>query len=37
MLHLLKQGDERRGENLLGSGTVAAISDVEGGLTATVA
>ena len=37
MLHLLKQGMERRGKKLLGLGVVAAISDVEGVLTAAVA
>ena len=37
MLHLLKQGIERRGKKLLGLGVVAAISDIEGVLVATAA
>ena len=34
VLHLLKRGMERRGKKLLGPGAVAAISDVERGLSA---
>ena len=37
MLHLLKQGMERRGKKLLRPRAVAAISDVEGGLVAPTA
>jgi len=37
VLYLLKRGWERRGKKLLGSGVVAAISDVEGVLAATAA
>ena len=37
VLHLLKQGMERRGKKLLRLGAVAGISDVEGGLAATAA
>ena len=37
VLHLLQRGMERRGKKLLGLGAVAAISDVEGLLTATAA
>ena len=34
MLHLLKQGLERRGRKLLRPGAVAVVSDIEGGLVA---
>ena len=37
MLHLLKQGMERRGKKLLGPGAVVAISDIERGPSATAA
>ena len=37
MLHLLKQGLERRGKKLLGPGVVVAISDIEGRLVAVAA
>ena len=37
VLHLLKRGMERRGKKLLRLGAVAAVSDVEGGLAATMA
>ena len=37
MLHLLKQGMERRGKKLLGLGAVAAVSDDEGGMSAAAA
>ena len=37
VLHLLKQGIERRGKKLFGLGAVAAISDIEGVLVATAA
>ena len=34
VLHLLKQGMERRGKKLLSPGAVVAIGDIEGGLVA---
>ena len=37
MLHLLKRGMEKRGKKLLGPRAVAAVSDVEGGLSAAAA